>query len=76
MCSGWAIVIDQCPVSVRPCVCPSMNNNLKNLLLWNLPTDLNETSQKWSLGDALSEYFKDLYSVKNSGSSGNGKKKL
>ena len=41
--------------SVCLSVCPSVNNYLKNLLLWNRPTDFNETSQKWSLGDALSE---------------------
>ena len=74
-CSGWAVVIDQCPASVRRCVCPSMNNYLKNLL-WNRPTDFNETLQKWSLVDALSEDFKDLNSVKNSGCHGNQKKKL
>ena len=60
----------------RPCVRPSMNNYLKNLLLWNRPTDFNETSQKLSLGDALSEYFKDMNSMKNSGCHGNRKKKL
>ena len=75
-CSGWAIVIDHCPPSVRPCVRPSVNNYLKNLLLWNRPTDFNETSQKWSLADALSENFKNLNSMKNSGCHGNRKKKL
>ena len=54
----------------------SVNNYLKNLLLWNRPTGFNETSQKWSLGDALSENFKDLNSVKNCGCHGNRKKKL
>ena len=71
--SRWAIVIDLCPVSFRPCVCPSVNNYLKNLLLWNRPTDFNETSQKWSLDDALLEHFKVLNSVKNSGFHGNRK---
>ena len=82
-CSGWANVIDHCLASVRlavrPSVClavrPSVNNYLENLLLWNRPTDFNETSQKWSLGDALSEYFKDMNSMKNSGCHGNQKKK-
>ena len=59
-------------LSVRP----SVNNYLKNLLLWNRTTDFNEASQKWSLGDALSEYFKDMNSMKNSGCHGNRKKKL
>ena len=38
MCSVWAIVIDQCPASTHL----SVNNYLKNLLLWNRPTDLNK----------------------------------
>ena len=74
-CSGWAIVIDDCLASGHPSVRPSVNNYLKNLL-WNQPTDFNETSQKWSLGDALSENFKDMNSVKNPGCHGNQKKKL
>ena len=61
---------------VRPSVCPSVNNYLKILLLWNRPTDFSETSQKWSLGDALSKYFKDLNSMENSGCHGNREKKL
>ena len=76
MCSGWAIVINCCLASVRLCVRPSVDNYLKNLLLWNRPTHFNETLQKWSLGDALSEKFKDMNSVKNSGCHGNRKKKL
>ena len=63
-------------LSVRVSGCLSVNNYLKNLLLWNRSTDFNETSQKWSLGDALSENFKDLNSMKNSGCHGNRKKKL
>ena len=62
--------------SVRPFVRPSVNNYLKILLLWNRPTDFSETSQKWSLGDALSKYFKDLNSMENSGCHGNREKKL
>ena len=75
MCSGWAIMIDQCLASVCVSIDLTVNNYLKNLLLWNRPTDFNETSQKWSLGDALSENFKDMNSVKNFGCHGNGKKK-
>ena len=67
---------DRSMLGVRPSVCPSVNNYLKNLLLWNQPTDFNETSQKWSLRGALSEYLKDLNSVKNSGCHGNRKKKI
>ena len=63
-------------LSVRQYVRPSKNNYLRNLLLWNRATDFNETSQKWSLGDALSEHFKDMNSMKNSGCHGNRKKKL
>ena len=33
-CSGWAIVIDHRLASVHPCVRTSLNNYLKNLLLW------------------------------------------
>ena len=63
-----------CP-SVRLSVRPSVNNYLKILLLWNCPTDFSETSQKWSLGDALSKHFKDLNSMENSGCHGNREKK-
>ena len=55
---------------------PSVNNYLKILLLWNRSTDFSETSQKLSLGDALSKYFKDLNSMENSGCHGNREKKL
>ena len=67
---------DRSMSGVHPCVRPSVNNYLKNVLLWNWPTDFNETSQKLSFGDALSENFKDMNSVKNSGCHGNQKKKL
>ena len=46
----WLIIV------WHPSVCPSMNNYLKNLL-WNRLTDFNETSEKWSLGDALSKIW-------------------
>ena len=58
----------------RPSVRESVNNYLKNLL-WNRPTDFNETSQKQLLGVALSEYLKDLNSAKIPGCHGNRKKK-
>ena len=67
----WSIIVRYLSV------CLSIREQLlKNLLLWNRPTDFNEMSQKLSLGDALSENFKDMNSMKNSGCYGNWKKKL
>ena len=66
---------DRSMYGVCPFVHPSVNNYLKNLLS-NRPTDFNETSQKYSLDDALSENFKDVNSVKNSGCHGNQKRKF
>ena len=68
-CSGRAIVINQCPVSVHEQLLKKSSLKPANRLIFN------ETSQNWSLGDALSENFKDLNSMKNSGCHGNQKKK-
>ena len=62
-------MIDQYPASARPCVCPSVREQL-------LKTSSLKSSQKVSLGDALSENFKDLNSMKNCGCHGNRKKTL
>ena len=59
--SGWPIVVDHHLAYVRPWVCVSLNNYVKHLL-WNRWTDFNETSQKLSLGNTLSEYLKQVFS--------------
>ena len=61
---------------VHQSVHPSVNKYLKILLFWIRQTDFNENSQKLSLGDAFSEYFEDLNSIKTSGGHGKLKKKF
>ena len=80
-CSGGAIVTGHRPSSVRPSICPSVNNFFKNLLLQNQKANLDKTWQECSLGEALQKLLKEFNSNKNSGCHGNkmaenGKKSL
>ena len=68
--SGGAIVTGHRP-SVRPSICPSVNNFFKNLLLQNPKANLDKTWQECSLGEALQKLLKEFNSNKNSGCHGN-----
>ena len=57
--------------SVRPSICPSVNNFFKNLLLQNQKANLDKTWQECSLGEALQKLLKEFNSNKNSGCHGN-----
>ena len=57
--------------SVRPSICPSVNNFFKNLLLQNQKANLDKTWQECSLGEALQKLLKGFNSNKNSGCHGN-----
>ena len=70
-CSGGAIVTGHRPSSVRPSICPSVNNFFKNLLLQNQKANLDKTWQECSLGEALQKLLKEFNSNKNSGCHGN-----
>ena len=73
-CSGGAIVTGHRPsvrLSVRPSICPSVNNFFKNLLLQNQKANLDKTWQECSLGEALQKLLKEFNSNKNSGCHGN-----
>ena len=70
-CSGGAIVTGHLPSSVRPSICPSVNNFFKNLLLQNQKANLDKTWQECSLGEALQKLLKEFNSNKNSGCHGN-----
>ena len=69
-CSGRAIVTGHRP-SVRPSICPSVNNFFKNLLLQNQKANLDKTWHECSLGEALQKLLKEFNSNKNSGCHGN-----
>ena len=69
--SGGAIVTDHGLASVRPSICPSVNNFFKNLLLQNQKANLDKTWQECSLGEALQKLLKEFNSNKNSGCHGN-----
>ena len=58
-------------LSVRPSICPSVNNFFKNLLLQNQKANLDKTWQECSLGEALQKLLKEFNSNKNSGCHGN-----
>ena len=66
-CSGGAIVTGHRPSSVRPSICPSVNNFFKNLLFQNQKANLDKTWQECSLGEALQKLLKEFNSNKNSG---------
>ena len=68
---GGAIVTGHRPASVRPSICPSVNNFFKNLLLQNQKANLDKTWQECSLGEALQKLLKEFNSNKNSGCHGN-----
>ena len=70
-CSGGAIVTGHRPASVRPTICPSVNNFFKNLLLQNQKANIDKTWQECSLGEALQNLLKEFNSNKNSGCHGN-----
>ena len=69
--SGGFIVTGHRPASVRPSICPSVNNFVKNLLLQNQKANLDKTWQECSLGEALQKLLKEFNSNKNSGCHGN-----
>ena len=70
-CLEGAIVTGHRPASVRPSICPSVNNFFKNLLLQNQKANLDKTWQECSLGEALQNLLKEFNSNKNSGCHGN-----
>ena len=50
--------------SVRPSICPSVNNFFKNVLLQNQKANLDKTWQECSLGEALQKLLKNLIQTK------------
>jgi len=64
-CDGPLSVV--LPLCMRKCVCPTVNNIMKQLLLLNRSLDFDQTSQDWPQGGPVPMLFKPFQLVASVG---------